>query len=88
MPGKGLRPVCRLECPENGLQLEVSATMPGIHLYTGNFLEPVRRGAAALEAQFVPDAPNHHQFPSVELPKGKRWEHQIQYRFACNGESV
>lgn len=88
VPGKGLRPVCRLECPENGLQLEVSATMPGIHLYTGNFLEPVRRGAAALEAQFVPDAPNHHQFPSVELPKGKRWEHQIQYRFACNGESV
>lgn len=82
-PGKGLRPVCRLECPENGLSLEVSATLPGIHLYTGNFLEPVRRGAAALEAQFIPNAPNLHQFPSVELPKGKRWEHQIQYRFGC-----
>lgn len=82
-PGKGLRPVCRLECPENGLSLEVSATTPGIHLYTGNFLEPVRRGAAALEAQFIPNAPNLHQFPSVELPKGKRWEHQIQYRFGC-----
>lgn len=82
-PGTGLRPVCRLECPANGLSLEVSATTPGIHLYTGNFLEPVRRGAAALEAQFIPDAPNHHQFPSVELPKGKRWEHQIQYRFGC-----
>ena len=82
-PGKGLRPVCRLECPENGLSLEVSATLPGIHLYTGNFLEPVRRSATALEAQFIPNAPNLHQFPSVELPKGKRWEHQIQYRFGC-----
>lgn len=88
VPGKGLRPLCRLECPANGLSLTVSATLPGIHLYTGNFLAPVPRSAAALEAQFIPDAPNHHQFPSVELPKGKRWEHQIQYRFACQGKSI
>lgn len=83
VPGRGLRPVCRLECPDNGLCLEVRATLPGIHLYTGNFLEPVRRGAAALEAQFIPDAPNHPAFPSVELARGRRWEHQIQYRLGC-----
>ena len=85
VPGKGLRPMCRLECPANGLCLEVSATTPGVHLYTGNFLKPTPRSAAALECQFIPDAPNHHQFPSIELPKGKRWEHQIQYRFVCEG---
>lgn len=82
VPGKGLRPMCRLECPANGISLQVSATLPGIHLYTANFLKPVARSAAALECQFIPDAPNHSRFPSIELPKGKRWEHQIQYRFA------
>lgn len=78
--GQGLRSVCRLACPENGLTLEVHTTLPGIHLYTGNFL-PVRRSAAALEAQFIPNAPNRPGFPQIWLNKGQTWEHQIQYRF-------
>lgn len=83
--GEGLRPVCCLESPVSGLSLKVNATLPGIHLYTGNFLEPVRRSGAALEAQFIPDAPNHPQFPSIYLPEGKLWKHKIQYCFACEG---
>lgn len=87
VPGQGLRPMCRLECPATGISLEVAATTPGIHLYTGNFLEPVPRSAAALEAQFIPDAPNHPNFPSIQLDEGCRWEHEIQYRFACQGQA-
>ena len=85
VPGEGLRPLCTLECPDSGVKLQVRSTMPGIHLYTGNFLEPVPRSAAALEAQFIPDAPHHPQFPSIFLEKGQNWEQEIQYRFGWEG---
>lgn len=78
--GKGLRRVCGLLCPKTGVAMEVFSTLPGIHLYTGNFLKPIH-SAIALEPQYIPDAPNHPEFPSVELEKGSSWTHEICYRF-------
>lgn len=80
VPGAGMREMCRLYSPHSGITLRVEATLPGIHLYTGNFLQPPHC-AIALEPQFVPDAPHHPAFPSVQLPGHGHWRHQIVYHF-------
>lgn len=82
----------RLQCPETGITLEVRTTMPGVQLYTGNFLDGsvigkghthyVQRGAVCLETQCYPDSPNQH-FPesSGYLRGDERFESTTVYRF-------
>ena len=83
VPGSGLRTMCRLYHPKSGITMQVNSTLPGIHLYTGNFLQPTPRCAVALEAQFIPDAVHHPQFPGVVEEKGEHWQHTIAYQFTC-----
>ncbi|MFT4937345.1 MAG: aldose 1-epimerase [Paraglaciecola sp.] len=69
--------------PVSGRKLRVSTTMPGIQLYTGNFLdaEVTRKNAAVyppnqafcFETQFYPDAPNQASFPSPLLKAGEEF---------------
>ena len=82
LPGDGLRPAGVLCSPDSGVHMEVSTTLPGLHLYTGNGMTP-RRAAVALEAQFLPDAVHQPRFPSVVLPAGEEWRHSISYAFSC-----
>lgn len=80
--GQGLRPMCRLYHTGTGISMQVNSTLPAIHIYTGNFLQPVPRSAVALEAQFIPDAPNHPDFPSVLVKSGEHWAHITEYQFS------
>lgn len=73
VPGEGLREMGRLAA--GGVELTVSSTLPGLHLYTG------KEGWAALEAQFIPDAVHNPHFPSTVLPAGQWWQHTVCYRF-------
>lgn len=73
VPGEGMRELGVLSAAD--LKLTVSSTLPALHLYTGKFSH------AALEAQFIPDAVHHGNFPSTVLPAGKRWHHVIEYKF-------
>ena len=57
------------------MKLTVSSTLPALHIYTGV------GSHAALEAQFIPDAIHHPNFPSTILRAGDRWLHVIEYRF-------
>lgn len=73
VPGNGMRELGSLSCSD--LKLTISSTLPALHIYTGVGTH------AALEAQFVPDAIHHSNFPSTVLRAGDRWHHSIEYRF-------
>ena len=73
VPGDGMRELGALSA--GGLTLTVSSTLPALHIYTGVGTH------AALEAQFIPDAIHHPNFPSTILRTGDRWHHIIEYRF-------
>lgn len=62
--------------------LDVYSTMPGIQIYTGDYLgKPFHPFAGiAMESQFYPDSPNHPGFPSCKLSAGKEVEHTILFR--------
>lgn len=73
VPGEGLRELGSLSSDD--LKLTVSSTLPALHIYTGV------GSHAALEAQFIPDAVHHSNFPSSVLRAGEHWHHTIEYNF-------
>jgi aldose 1-epimerase len=82
-------PQIRLTEPESGRALEVSTTMPGVQLYTGNFLDGSEKGrngninmqsGLCLETQFFPDSPNQPGFPSTVLRPGEKYIEKTVYR--------
>lgn len=87
-----LRTAARLHDPQSGRTLTVRTTLPGLMLYTGNWLdgspvgkhgEPFRDyDGIALECQFPPDAPNHPSLPSTILRPGETYRHTIVYEFS------
>ncbi len=82
--------------PQSGLAMETSTTMPGVQLYTADFLNPmetgkdgkpfVPRGAVCLETQYFPDSVHHPHFPSPFLRVGEEFCARTTYRFYDKGE--
>lgn len=77
--------------PETNIVLTVSTDMPGVQLYTGNFLsgnigkggKPVgERTGFCLETQFYPDTPNHPEFPSCVLKTGDVYDRTTVFAFS------
>jgi aldose 1-epimerase len=79
-----LKHLVRLSETTSGRRLDVYATMPGIQIYTGDFLSaPFQaRAGIALEAQGYPDAPNHKHFPTTVIEAGKEMQYHIQYHLS------
>jgi aldose 1-epimerase len=73
-----------LKDPASGTTLEVASTMPGIQIYTGDYLSGQHQPftGIALEAQFYPDAPNHPNFKNCILKPGRNKTHQIIFKAA------
>lgn len=80
----------RLSCPEAGRSMEIYTDLPGIQVYTGNFIgkQTAKAGAAydrrmgvALETQFFPDAPNHPEFPSDIFGPDRKYDYTTIYKF-------
>lgn len=69
---------------DSGRILEVFTTMPGIHVYSGNFLTGHFRQHAGicLETQNFPDAPNQDHFPSAILRPGEEYESTTIFKFS------
>lgn len=71
----------RVYAPDNGREIEVYTTQPGLQFYSGNFLngktigkgdKPYKfRTAFTLETQHFPDSPNHPNFPTTVLKPGQ-----------------
>lgn len=88
-----LRPTARAFSPKTGIVMETETTLPGMQLYTANFLPegcPGKSGASygprhafCLETQFFPDSPNQPVFPSTLLRAGVRYDHTTRFRFSC-----
>jgi aldose 1-epimerase len=88
--GSALKFAARITDPKSGRRMEVFTTMPGMHVYSGNFiknakiaggLESQRRGAICFETEFFPDSVNQPHFPSVLLEPGKTFFSKTVYRF-------
>ena len=88
-----LRPAALALCPETGIAMETQTTLPGMQLYTANFLTegwPGKGGASygprhgfCLETQFFPDSPNQPAFPTAVLRSGERYDHTTRFVFTA-----
>lgn len=76
--------------PGSGRSMEVLTTLPGLQLYTANYLEQIRgkggrvygkHSALCLETQYFPDAANQPSFPSTRLDPGEKYAEATRYRF-------
>ena len=78
--------------PVSGRKLTIKTDQPGVQIYTGNWLCgcPVNRSGQryldydglAIEAQGLPDAPNHAAFPQQTLRPGEEYSRYISYTFS------
>lgn len=84
--------VAKMQSKESGITMEVYTDLPGLQLYTGNFLDPnidigknglkyVKRAGICFETQHFPDAINHENFPSPILKKGEFYNKTTIYKF-------
>lgn len=85
-----LRPAAEVVSPKNGIKLTVKTTLPGVQLYTANYLTDragkdgaryAPRYAFCLETQFFPDSPNQPAFPSAILHAGEKFDHTTCFFF-------
>lgn len=87
----GLRHAAWATGPLTGIRMEVLTTLPGMHLYTANYLAPVtsckddahyaKRDAVCFETEDFPDAPNHPEFPDTTLLPDAPYSSTTIYRF-------
>ncbi|MBC8062685.1 MAG: galactose mutarotase [Clostridiaceae bacterium] len=72
--------------PKGGRLMETYTTMPGVQLYTGNFLKASRaysdRSGICLETQYFPNSMKHTHFPSPILRAGEQYKHITIYKFS------
>jgi aldose 1-epimerase len=88
--GPGLIDFAEVREPVTGRRMTASTTLPGVQLYSGNFLAGStgkrgsvyeKHGGFCLETQLYPDSPNKPQYPSSRLLPGQVWAHETIYRF-------
>jgi aldose 1-epimerase len=86
-----LKEAATVTAPESGRCLKVLTTEPGIHFYSGNYLNnkyagkqnvPVQeRSAFCLETQHFGDSPNKPQFPATWLRRGEKFYSKTVFEF-------
>lgn len=89
--GYGMRSFAAAYCEETGICLEVCSDMPGMQLYTGNFLTDLPKGkggaeygirhAFCMETQFIPNAVHCPGFEAPVLKAGNVYDRETIYRF-------
>lgn len=82
--------VARLTGDVSGLTMEVYTDLPGVQIYTGNFLDAEagkdgivyqHRQGICFETQYYPDAMNHPNFPSALCKAGEVYKTTTAYKF-------
>lgn len=84
--------VAELVEEKSGRRMEVFTDMPGMQLYTANFLTPVKnskdgavyhkRDGICFETQYFPNSCNISKFPSCMLKAGKEYDSVTIYKFS------
>lgn len=76
--------------PESGRKMEVYTDLPGMQVYSGNWLSDYegkggvhfrKHGAVCLETQYYPDSPNHSNFPNCVFKAGEHFISTTVYKF-------
>jgi aldose 1-epimerase len=90
--GEGLQLAAIATDPESGRRLEIHTDQPGVHFYTGNFLDASVPGKSdirhhprtgfCLETEAFPDAPNQESFSSAILRPGETYTHSLLHKFS------
>lgn len=67
----------------NGVAVDLRTDFPGLQIYTASGIkEPFKPNCAlAVEPQYLPDSPNHPNFPSTLLKKGEKFHRWAEFRF-------
>ena len=95
--GDGITQAAVLVETYTGRQITVSTDLPGIQLYIGNMIDPVRgkmnghyskRSGLCLETQYFPDSPNHPSFPSCLVKAGQEQTSTTIFQFSIAEEKV
>ncbi|MDD2362927.1 MAG: galactose mutarotase [Oscillospiraceae bacterium] len=75
---------------QSGISFKLRTTLPGVQLYTGNFLRDVpgkggavyqRNDGFCLETQYFPDAVNHPSFEQPIIQPGEDYHHITTIKF-------
>lgn len=76
----------------SGRKMEIYTDMPGMQMYTGNMIQPVKNGkdgatygkrtGVCFETQYFPDSANIPSFPSIVLKAGKEYDSVTIYKFS------
>lgn len=76
-----LKKLVTLKTEKSHRSVTVFSTMPGIMLYTGDYLsgDHVPFSGVSLEAHYFPDTPNQPTFPRGIYAEGNNWEETIVY---------
>lgn len=90
-PAGSLRSAAMALSNLTGITMQVETTMPGIYLYTANYVKKGHPGkdgckygprhAFCLETQYYPDSIHHLEFPSPILKAGKKYDHTTIFTF-------
>lgn len=87
---QGLRKVAEMHGKKSGITMHVFTDLPGMQLYTANFVEHEKgkdgavyqmRHAACFETQYFPDAIHKEQFASPVCRKGEPYHTCTMYQF-------
>ena len=83
--------VASMRSGESGIVMEVRSDLPGMQLYTGNFIKGdqngkggcayPRRSGSCFETQYYPDAPNHPEFAQPVFAAGTHYQTKTVYHF-------
>ncbi len=92
--GTEVEKVAELIDEKSGRRMEVFTDLPGMQLYTGNFLTPTKnnkdnaeynkRYGVCFETQYYPNSCNISTFPSCLLKAGKEFDSVTIYKFSNN----
>lgn len=84
--------VAELLDEKSGRKMEVFTDMPGLQLYSGNMISPVKygkekmvypkRSGVCFETQFFPNSCNIKEFPSCVLKADQEYSHVTVYKFS------
>lgn len=89
----GLQKASSLYCKESGILLEVYTTLPGMQIYTGNYLDDYSdilgkentvyhsRYGICFESQYFPNCVNIPQFESCIFDANKEYRHTTVFKF-------
>lgn len=85
--------IARLSSPVTGIVMEETTDLPGVQLYSGNFVDAPDgkrpygfRSGVCLEGQFFPNAMALEHFQKPILHRGDSYQHVIRYQFKTETE--